>query len=68
MTKEARTHKEEKQVSSISGAGKTGQLHVKKLEHSLIQFIKVNSKWIKERPKTAHYKTPKGKHRQNTLT
>ena len=31
MTKEARTHKEEKQVSSISGAGKTGQLHVKEI-------------------------------------
>ena len=29
MTKEARKYKGEKTVSSISGAGKTGQLHVK---------------------------------------
>ena len=29
MTKEARIHNEEKTVSSISGAGKTGQPHVK---------------------------------------
>ena len=30
MTKEARIHNGEKTVSSVSGAGKTGQLHVKK--------------------------------------
>ena len=29
MTKEARTYNGEKTVSLISGAGKTGQLHVK---------------------------------------
>ena len=29
MTKEARIYSGEKKVSSISGAGKTGQLHVK---------------------------------------
>ena len=29
MTKEARTYNGEKAASSISGAGKTGQLHVK---------------------------------------
>ena len=29
MTKEARIYNEEKTVSSRSGAGKTGQLHVK---------------------------------------
>ena len=29
MTKEARTYNGEKTVSSINGAGKTGQLHVK---------------------------------------
>ena len=32
MTKEARVYDGEKAVSSISGAGKTGQLHVKELE------------------------------------
>ena len=34
---------------SISGAGITGQLHVKeiKLEHSLTPYIK-NSKWIED--------------------
>ena len=30
MTKEAKKYNGEKTVSSISGAGKTGQLHVKK--------------------------------------
>ena len=36
-TKETRIYNEEKTAFSISGAGKTGQLHVKrmKLEHSL---------------------------------
>ena len=29
MTKEARLYNEENTVSSINGAGKTGQLHVK---------------------------------------
>ena len=29
MTKEAKIYNEEKRVPSISGAGKTGQLHVK---------------------------------------
>jgi len=29
MTKEARIYSREKAVSSISGAGKTGQLHVR---------------------------------------
>ena len=29
MTKEVRIHNREKTVSSVSGAGKTGQLHVK---------------------------------------
>ena len=52
MTKETRIYNGEKTVSSISGAGKTGQLHVKKKKRKEIRTLfntmqKINSKWIK---------------------
>ena len=49
MTKEAKIHNGEKTVSSISGAGKAGELHVKmELEHFLTLCPKIKSEWIKD--------------------
>ena len=69
MTKEARIYNGEKTVSSISGAGKTGQLHVKNEIRTLSNTIHKNKLKMDSRPKckTGHYKTLRGKHRKNTL-
>ena len=64
MTKEARIYNGEKRTPSISGAGKTGQLHVNEIR-TLPNIIHK----MDQRPKykTIYYKTLRGKHRPNPL-
>ena len=70
LTKEARIYNGEKTISLDNlWENKTITCKRRKLEHFLTPYRKINSKWIKDlsvRPETI--KTPRGKHRQNTLT
>ena len=48
LTNEARIYNGEKTASSLSGAGKTGQLYIKNETRTLLNIIhKINSKQIK---------------------
>ena len=70
MTKEARLQNVAKTVCSTNDTGKTGQPHVKKHEiRLLLNSIHKNKLKMDSRPTsgTGQYKTPRGKHRQNTL-
>ena len=69
MTKETRIYNGEKTASSISGAGKTGQLHVKNEIRTLPNTIHKNKLKMDPRPKCkgGYYKTLRGKCRRNTI-
>ena len=70
LTKEARIYNEEKTVTSKNSAGKTGQLHLKSEIRSFFNTIHKNKLKMDERLKceTGHYKTFRGKYRQNILS
>ena len=68
MTKEARIYNGEKRTPSISGAGKTGQLHVNEIRKHPNTIYKNKLKMDKgPKYKTIYYKTLRGKRRLNIL-
>ena len=69
MTKEARIYNGEKTVSSVSSAGKTGQLMQKNETGTLPNTIHKSKLKIDQGPKCkpGHCKTLRGKHRKDTL-
>ena len=67
--KESRIYNGEKTISLANGCWQNSSTTFKrmKLEHFLTPYTKINWKWIRAKCKTRNYKTPRGKHRQNTL-
>ena len=70
MTNEARICNGEKTVSSISGAGKTGQLHVKNEIRTFSNTIHKNKLKMDQIPKckARHYKSLIAKQAEYALT
>ena len=69
LIKQARTYSGEKTASSISVAGKTDSYMLKKEIRTLPNTIHKSKLKMDYRPKgkAIHYKTLRGKHRENTL-
>ena len=65
--KEPRIYNGEKTVSSISGAGKSGQLCVKEISRTFPNIIHKNKLKMDPKLKARYYKTFRGKYRQSTL-